>query len=1184
MIYLTSVRILRSVLFISFFYSAFFSAQAQLIENVTDLQLNEIRFYDATFGLGVAAKGRIIKTTNGGDYWKLIDPKLPLKSDLQTVFFQPNGTSYVGGNDGVLLRSTDQGESWSSIELPYKFPVTSIHFSGDTLGIITMEKFLDSYLLRTKDGGATWTLLQHHYSSYHDIEFTSTNTGFFIYSDQLLRTDDRGMTWTVVKEAPGFPDPFLDVDFVTSQVGYLATKYTLYKTIDGGVTWNGISSINIMGGSQIQFIDEQTGYCSSYGKLLKTTDGGLNWTEIVARQYVNDSKLPSYFINASKGFYENVETGQLFKTTDGGETWKLVLDEPGNNYLQTSETWRANVFVKSDKDVFSVDSDTLLWRTDNAGVFWHPQTVGTEDLNSVYFIDDLKGFLVGENGSYYETGDGGASWEKRDIGVTKHLYKISFRDNVHGAITGRDGTFLKTSDAGATWTNVSLTLPAGIHVYSGELIDQNTLFALAYPPIGQGWMSAQGLYTSSDGSTWTKRELPSISIAYDGHMIDASNFSITGDYGWLLESSNSGQSFTYATPANTGMLMSSMHFPKNGDVGYATGAYGKLLRTNDKGKNWTLVSEYEDYYVSGWSNVRMLNDTTGFVTTSEAVGKVTCDLSGSYLLGDFNHLCEGVAYSYSVFRNTYSTSVEWKVVGGTIQDQQNGQVTVLWSNSGTRYLEATLSTTNCNTKRTIRQDITTNGLPSATTVINGELVVCTGDYAYEVKNPQLYVFYKWEISGGGNFRIDNEQHKTVLRWLTPGTYTLKLTSWNMVCDKEKVENFTVNVVAIPPAKVSSITGSKSVCDLAATYEYTVPASTTIKYKWTIVGGEILEQTNEKVKVKWQSQAPLRLSVQPKLACLTTDTTMLYVNLLLPQDWYEDKDGDTFGNSLVKVNTCTKPAGYVGNSTDCNDNNVAINPNAKWYRDLDGDTYGNEASFTLSCVQPSGYVSRAQDCNDANPGLHPETKWYRDQDGDTYGNILVFTLSCSQPSGYVSSAKDCNDANAALNPLTKWYEDKDGDSFGNPAVTSTSCTQPAGYVSNNQDCNDTQSTLNPNTTWYKDADGDGYGDATSTLKQCSQPSGYVSNSDDCNDTNANLTPENSCITALGELRTAALTIYPNPCSSLCKISSSEIQIFDLCGRPVTNFTIEDGYLDVTNMTDGLYFVRGAGGMMRLVVRK
>lgn len=49
--------------------------------------------------------------------------------------------------------------------------------------------------------------------------------------------------------------------------------------------------------------------------------------------------------------------------------------------------------------------------------------------------------------------------------------------------------------------------------------------------------------------------------------------------------------------------------------------------------------------------------------------------------------------------------------------------------------------------------------------------------------------------------------------------------------------------------------------------------------------------------------------------------------LLQVIYYEDADNDTYGDASSTVTDCTQPAGYVTNSTDCDDTNAAIHPGA-----------------------------------------------------------------------------------------------------------------------------------------------------------------------------------------------------------------------------------------------------------------
>lgn len=117
----------------------------------------------------------------------------------------------------------------------------------------------------------------------------------------------------------------------------------------------------------------------------------------------------------------------------------------------------------------------------------------------------------------------------------------------------------------------------------------------------------------------------------------------------------------------------------------------------------------------------------------------------------------------------------------------------------------------------------------------------------------------------------------------------------------------------------------------------------------------------------------------------------------------------------------------------------------WYQDADGDTYGNPSSSVDADVAPDGYVAVAGDCDDSNSAVNPDaldvadgvdndcdgeadndpafwTDWYQDQDGDGYGNPDVILAAPVQPADYVTDNSDCDDTNGDVNPDATEVED------------------------------------------------------------------------------------------------------------------------------------------------------------------
>ncbi|MCP3980554.1 MAG: PKD domain-containing protein, partial [bacterium] len=269
-------------------------------------------------------------------------------------------------------------------------------------------------------------------------------------------------------------------------------------------------------------------------------------------------------------------------------------------------------------------------------------------------------------------------------------------------------------------------------------------------------------------------------------------------------------------------------------------------------------------------------------------------------------------------------------------------------------------------------------------------------------------------------------------------------------------------------------------------------------------------------------------------------------------WYADTDADGYGDRFVTLAQCVQPAGYVAQSTDCDDTSPAAAftfpgaaPNDDGFvcmKDVDGDDWGDEA--------PNAGVFPGSDCNDADPGLRPDTTWFADTDGDGFGDPALTVVQCDAPLAFVLVDTDCDDTSAAAaatfpgaapnDSAVACMKDVDGDDWADaspstPASPGTDCDDdsptaadtypgaapndsaidcmrdvdgddwgdetPPQDVSAGTDCDDDDEGIQPDTIWYADLDGDTFGDRFVTLVQCTQPTDHVLDSTDCDDVSA-----------------------------------------------------------------------------------
>lgn len=100
------------------------------------------------------------------------------------------------------------------------------------------------------------------------------------------------------------------------------------------------------------------------------------------------------------------------------------------------------------------------------------------------------------------------------------------------------------------------------------------------------------------------------------------------------------------------------------------------------------------------------------------------------------------------------------------------------------------------------------------------------------------------------------------------------------------------------------------------------------------------------------------------------------SLTSPVAWYQDSDGDGYGNPSVSVIACDPPSGHVGDSTDCNDNNPNVNPGAAEICDNQIDDNCNNLVDESMDTDGDG----PNDCNDNCPTVANPAQIDVDTDG------------------------------------------------------------------------------------------------------------------------------------------------------------------------------------------------------------
>ena len=92
----------------------------------TSNQLVSLYFTDANIGWSVGEQGTLLKTTDGGDSWRIVE--IPWLTYLLDIYFATESVGYIVGQDGLILKSNDSGENWTKQDISFTNNLHRVRF------------------------------------------------------------------------------------------------------------------------------------------------------------------------------------------------------------------------------------------------------------------------------------------------------------------------------------------------------------------------------------------------------------------------------------------------------------------------------------------------------------------------------------------------------------------------------------------------------------------------------------------------------------------------------------------------------------------------------------------------------------------------------------------------------------------------------------------------------------------------------------------------------------------------------------------------------------------------------------------------------------------------------------------------------------------------------------------------
>lgn len=289
------------------------------------------------------------ETLNSGTGYILFDLSIP---PGQSEVIYAAGMQYTYDAEGIIIKSTDGGDSWTQIVGgPNTIGFEAICFTSVDTGYVAGW---DGYIAKTTDGGNTWFEM---------------NTG--------------GDNWY-------FSDlEFWDADHGIAMANLNSGGAGVYVTENGGDSWSTGVGLN-QNVQDIAYADANTLYAvGGDEKISKSTNGGASWSQIYTGVF-------QYFFigvdfNGDFGVIGG-EDGKIMHTNDGGETWGTYAT--GYHNFQGVHVFNAD-------SAYIGGTNLDVYKTTNSGSSWEIEYngIGDSHIYKIKFSDDNVGFLCGSQGT-----------------------------------------------------------------------------------------------------------------------------------------------------------------------------------------------------------------------------------------------------------------------------------------------------------------------------------------------------------------------------------------------------------------------------------------------------------------------------------------------------------------------------------------------------------------------------------------------------------------------------------------------------------------------------------------------------------------------------------------------------------------------------------------------------------------
>ncbi|GMU90167.1 MAG: hypothetical protein AMXMBFR49_23730 [Chlorobiota bacterium] len=246
--------------------------------------LNNFDFKTTTTGYAIANHQlsptnftiSLVKTTDGGLYWK----KLYTSIALEDHYMLNDQFGWIVLSNGSIYKTLDGGVTWGNQTSFTSNLLASVQFIDENYGFACGW---GGNFLRTTNGGLLWNrsvVTGYDGADLNGLKFFDSQIGYMVgkqnFNSFVLKTADGGLTWTNITP-PNLNWMLYGNSFQVKGPSelYVMSSEGILKSNDAGASWQKIQQISQTATNQFSVLNSQRIYLSDVGGILYTENGGI---------------------------------------------------------------------------------------------------------------------------------------------------------------------------------------------------------------------------------------------------------------------------------------------------------------------------------------------------------------------------------------------------------------------------------------------------------------------------------------------------------------------------------------------------------------------------------------------------------------------------------------------------------------------------------------------------------------------------------------------------------------------------------------------------------------------------------------------------------------------------------------------------------------------------------------------